>query len=463
MVGFTTHHVIMDGWSLDIFERELWALYDAGGDPGAAALPEVAVQYADYASWHRDLVAGQADADLDYWRKALDGATPACPAPDHTAPGHADVSGGKAAVTVPASELDSFTTIRTAAGTDFVALFAIWCLFLARHTGQRDVTVGTPVSGRSHADTAAIIGCLVNTLALRVRVDPGTDFPGYLSTVRAAVLDALAHQEIPFDHIVRAVAPRRAGARNPLYTTLFTYTPAEDASWHNRTLANGLTLTALPVDSGGSHLDLGLTASATSEGLVLRLEYSTDLYDPATVDGYLSSLTSLIATVSHNPGARLHALLEPTLRERQLLTSWDDAAAAPSSAVPLQDLIAAQAAATPEAVAIEAQDTCLTYRELDAAASALARPAPPGRGPRRRRRRHPPPARRHRDHRRPRYLESRRRVPPARPGPAPGPHQRPDRRRPPGPANHRRPHAPPRPGLSPDRTPVRPGPRTRPG
>ncbi len=373
VVGFTTHHAIMDGWSLDIFERELWALYDAGGDTAGAALPAVAVQYADYASWHRDLVAGQADADLDYWRTALDGAAPASPAPDRTAADRTDLSGAEAAVTVPASELDWLATTRTAAGTDFVALLAIWCLFLARHSGQRDLTVGTPVSGRSHSDTAALIGCLVNTLALRVRVDPGTDFPGYLRAVRAAVVDALAHQEIPFDHIVRAVAPRRAAASNPLYTTLFAYTPAEDAGWHIRTLANGLTLTALPVDAGGSLLDLTLTSTRTPDGLLLRLKYNTDLYDRVTIDGYLSSLASLIAAVSHDPGARLHALLEPTPRERQLLASWNDAAGAPASAVPLHDLIAAQAAATPGAVAIEAQDTCLTYRELEAAAGRLAR------------------------------------------------------------------------------------------
>lgn len=378
VVGFTAHHAIMDGWSQDVFERELWVLYDSGGDTAAAAaLPEPAVQYADYASWHRDLVAGRADADLDYWRAALDGAAPACPAPDRTAPDrtgpdHAGLSGNEAAVTVPGSELDWLEAARTAAGTDFVAMFAIWCLFLARHTGQRDLTVGTPVSGRSHPDTAALIGCLVNTLAVRVRVDPGTDVPGYLRTVRAAVLDALAHQEIPFDHVVRAVAPRRAADRNPLYTTLFSYTPAEDASWHNRTLSNGLTLTSLPVDAGGSLLDLTLTATRTRDGLILRLAYNTDLYHPVTIDGYLSSLASLIAAVGRDPGARLHALLEPTPCERELLTSWDDAAAAPSSTVPLHDLIAAQAAATPEAIAIEAQDTFLTYRELDAAAGALA-------------------------------------------------------------------------------------------
>ncbi len=309
VVAFTTHHVVMDTWSLDVFERELWALYDAGGDPASAGLKALDVQYCDYASWHRGLITGQADDDLAYWRQALDGATPACPAPDHPAPGHTEFSGDEVAVTVPSSALEWLAATRTAAGTDFVALFALWCLFLARHTGQRDLTVGTLVSGRSHPDTAALIGYFANTLALRVRVDPDSDFPGYLRGVRAAVLDAFAHQEIPFDHVVRAVAPRRTAARNPLFTTMFTYAPAEGGDWHIRTLANGLTLTALPVAVGGSHLDLSLAAAATPDGMVLRLEYSTDLYDPETIDGYLDSLTSLLDAVSRDPATPLRALL----------------------------------------------------------------------------------------------------------------------------------------------------------
>ncbi len=309
VVAFTTHHVIMDGWSLDIFERELWALYDAEGDPAAAGLKALDVQYADYASWHRSRTTEQAEDDLAYWRKALDGATPACPAPDHAAPEHTEFSGDEAIVTVPASELDWLAATRAAAGTDFVALFAVWCLFLARHTGQRDLTVGTQVSGRSHPDTAALVGYFVNSLALRVRIDPGADFPDYLRNVRAAVLDAFAHQDIPFDHVVRAVAPRRSAGRNPLFTTLFSYTPAEGGDWHNRSLGNGLELSALPVTVGGSHLDLSLAATQTPDGLVLRLEYSTDLYDPATIEGYLGSLAGLLAAIRSDPATPLRALL----------------------------------------------------------------------------------------------------------------------------------------------------------
>jgi hypothetical protein len=321
LVAFTAHHAIMDGWSLEVFERELWALYQAGGDPAAARLSALAIQYADYAAWHRDLTGGRAD-DLAWWRKTLNGASPVCPAPDHPAPGQTEFSGAQAAVTVPAGTLDRLATIHAAAGTDFVALFAVWCLFLARHTSQRDLTVGTLVSGRSHPDTAALIGYFVNTVALRVRVDPSAGFLGYLRQVRAVVLDAFAHQEVPFDRVVRAVAPRRSPVRNPLFTTLFSYLSAEAAGWRSRTLADGLKLTALPLTDGGSHsarrrapwlrymrIDLSLTAARTPDGLVLRLEYSADLYDLATITGYLGSLTSLLDAVSHDPATPLAALL----------------------------------------------------------------------------------------------------------------------------------------------------------
>ncbi|HET9893996.1 MAG TPA: amino acid adenylation domain-containing protein, partial [Streptosporangiaceae bacterium] len=372
LLQFTAHHSIIDEWSLEVFERELWALYAAGGDAAAAELPEPAIQYADYAAWHRELIAGQADDDLAYWREALDGASPACPAPDHPAPERTEFSGDQVTIRVPDTELRWLAATRTAAGTDFVALFAIWCLFLARHTGQRDLTVGTLVAGRSHPDTASLIGYFVNTLALRVRIDPAAGFPGYLRSVRAAVFDAFAHQEIPFEQVVRAVAPQRTAARNPLFTTMFSYVTETEQDIGTRDLPGGLTLTPLPSGGGGSHFDLSLTAARTPDGLVLRLEYSTDLYDRATIDGYLDSLASLLATVSADPDASLDAFSEPTPRERRLLGSWNDVSAAPTSAVPLHELMAAQAAAAPQVVAIEAQDMCLTYGELDAAVTALA-------------------------------------------------------------------------------------------
>lgn len=139
------------------------------------------------------------------------------------------------------------------------------------------------------------------------------------------VLDAFAHQDIPFEHVVRAVAPRRAAAHNPLFRTLFSYESTDPSS---RSRTDGLTLTPLPAEVGGSHFDLSLTAARTHDGLVLRLEYSTDLYDPATITGYLDSLTDLLTALAARPAAPLHAFLEPTPREAALLAAWNQAATA---------------------------------------------------------------------------------------------------------------------------------------
>ncbi len=368
---FTAHHVVIDEWSLEIFERELWALYAGAGLADLSIQAAPAIRYADYASWHRDLIAARTGADLAWWASTLDGAEPVSPVPDHAVPDRTDFSGSNAVVTAGPAALAWLDAARiTAAATDFVVLLALYSIFLARHAGRRDLTIGTHVSGRDHPDTAAMIGFFVNTVALRIRVDTALAFPGHVAYIRQVVLDAFAHQEIPFEHVVRAVAPHRAAASNPLFTTSYAHEPA--TSLTGRALPGGLTLTPRPAGGDGSHFDLTLNTARTPGGLVLGLQYSTALYDQATITGYLDALTGLLATLTADPGTPVRQLLEPTPRETARLISWNDAGAAPTSAVPLQDLIAAQAAATPDATAIEAADTCLTYRELDTAAGGLA-------------------------------------------------------------------------------------------
>ncbi len=366
LLQFTTHHFVMDEWSQEIFDRELWELY-AGDLAGAPA-----IQYADYAAWHRDLTAATAEDDQAWWKQNLDGAEPVSPVPDHPAPDRTSFSGDQAAATAGPGTTGWLDATRTAAATtDFVVLLAVWSLFLARHTGRRDLTIGTVVSGRNHPDTAGLIGFLVNTLALRVRVDPDADFPALVRQIRQVVLDAFAHQEIPFEHVVRAAAPQRTAASNPLFTTSYSHDPATAAPAELG--AGELALTPVPASDGGSHFDLSLTTARTPGGLALHLAYSTDLYDPATIAGFLGSLTDLLTALADRPAAALHTFLAPSPREQELLTSWNDAAAAPASDLPLSDLIAAQAAATPDAAAIEAQGATVSYRELDAAATTLAR------------------------------------------------------------------------------------------
>ncbi len=279
---FTAHHVVIDGWSHGIFEQELWALYAARGDAAAGltdpAIQAAPIQYADYASWHRELIASTAADDVTWWTETLDGATPASPVPDHPAPDPADFSGDHAVVTAGPAAVAWLTVTRTtAATTDFVVLLALFCVFLARHSGHRDLTVGTLVSGRNHPDTAGLIGFLVNTVPLRVRVDPAATFPDHVARVRQVVLNAFAHQETPFEHVVRAAAPQRAAARNPLFTSLYDHNTGTAAA---RTLPGGLILTRHPAgDKGGTQFDLSLSTAREADSLYLQLDYRTARYE----------------------------------------------------------------------------------------------------------------------------------------------------------------------------------------
>ncbi|HET9898353.1 MAG TPA: amino acid adenylation domain-containing protein, partial [Streptosporangiaceae bacterium] len=258
-----------------------------------------------------------------------------------------------------------------AATTEFVVLLALYSVFLARHAGRRDLTIGTPVSGRDHPDTAGLVGFLVNTLALRIHIDAARTFPDHIAYVRQVVLDAFAHQEIPFEHVVRAVAPQRTAARNPLFTTSYAHDTATTTG--AVTLPGGLTLAPHAAGgSGGSHFDLTLNTARTADGLHLGLEYSTALYEAATIAGYLDSLTDLLAALAADPDIAVGRLLEPTERETARLRGWNDTVT-PTTTTPLHELITAQAAATPDAVAVEAPDLTLTYGKLDTAATALAR------------------------------------------------------------------------------------------
>ncbi|WP_344254814.1 condensation domain-containing protein, partial [Actinoplanes campanulatus] len=179
VVLFVAHHIAVDEWSMGIFERELWELYRTGGD---AELPPPPVRYADYAAWHRDLVASRADQDLAFWRHTLEDA-PTSAWPDRNA-ARAAAPGGSSRL-VPADRLQGLDQARAEAGaTEFMSFLAVYCLLIARSSGERDITVGIPVSGRTHPDLAPVVGFFVNTLALRVTVDPADDFLAHLRRVR---------------------------------------------------------------------------------------------------------------------------------------------------------------------------------------------------------------------------------------------------------------------------------------
>ncbi|MFI9271113.1 amino acid adenylation domain-containing protein [Kitasatospora sp. NPDC052896] len=364
LILFAAHHVILDEWSLAILERELWTLYRG------EQLPPLDVQYADFSVWQREHLA--TGDDLAHWQRELADAIPAAPHPDRTPPEHSAFVGDRRTATVPDDRLGWLTELQQKVGTtDFTVLFALHCLFLARHSGTTDVTVGTPVSGRTHADLAGQLGFFVNTLAVRVRLDPTEDFPTYLRRVRGIVLDAFAHQELPFEQVVRAVAPARAAARNPLFSTMFSYAPAQVSAELLAGLPAGLSVEHVQLPFSGSHFDLSLAANRTTDGLLLTLDFSTERYEGATADQLLRSLTDLFAALAADPGASMGTLLRPSPRELTQLQAWNDTVTARPDA-PVHELLRAQARRTPDAVAIEADDTTLTFAELDTASDHLA-------------------------------------------------------------------------------------------
>ncbi|MFV2098683.1 amino acid adenylation domain-containing protein, partial [Micromonospora sp. LOL_014] len=368
---FVAHHVAVDEWSVDVLDRELWALYRAGGDAAAAGLPPIEVSYADYAMWHRDLVARRADDDLDYWRRTLDGAAPAWPKPSVTRP--ATVTAGERTRTLPADLLAGLDRIRARAGaTEFAAHLAVYLLLLARVSGERDLTVGVPVAGRSHPDLAPLVGFFVNTLALRVTVRPEDDFGAHLRRVRSAVLDAFAHQEAPFEHVVRAVAADRVDGGNPLFRTLFAFTPDAPAADRLAAAAPGLTMRDLRLGGGGKHFDVTLGAARTPDGLRLDLEFGTDVLAEADADELLAAYADLLRTLTGSPHAAVSDLLAASPRERERITAWTGAGAVEGPVTPVHELLRERAARWPDAVAVESAAGTLTHAGLDARSEVLA-------------------------------------------------------------------------------------------
>jgi amino acid adenylation domain-containing protein len=372
VVLFVAHHIAIDEWSLDVVEAEFWALYRTGGDVAAAGLAPLTVSYADYAAWHRELVEGRADEDLAYWRQALRGATSSWP---HALGENAVPAAGELTRTVPADSLTGLDRVRARVGaTDFMVYLAVYCLLLARQSGERDFTVGVPVSGRTHADLAPLVGFFVNTLALRVVVRPEDDFEAHLERVREVVLGAFAHQEAPFEQVVRAVAPERAEDTNPLFRTMFSFTEGGHyADRLARTAPGGLTVAELPLGGGSDRFDLSLSTTRTADGLHLNLEFSGECFAVAAAEDLVTSFTELLHAVAASPHTAVADFLRASRRDRERLAAWSGQRAGAVEHRVVHESLRERVELWPDAVAVESGDERVTFAELDARSEVLAR------------------------------------------------------------------------------------------
>ncbi|WP_330241204.1 non-ribosomal peptide synthetase [Streptomyces sp. NBC_00525] len=368
----TMHHIISDGWSLDLLLRELGALYGAFRKGEPDPLPPPPLQYGDYAVWQRRRLTGERlRKQEEFWRERLTGAPALCEVPtDRPRPDRQDHAGG----TVPCRlEPDLAARLRDLARrhdtTLFVTLLAAWAAVLARISGEDEVVVGTPTANRAQAGTDDVVGLFVNTLALRLDTSGTPTVAEWLRRVKEATTAALAHQDLPFERVVDLVHPARSLAHSPLFQMFFAWQDARE-----RTLdVPGLAPVALPPDpSVSAKFDLMLKLSDAGDRIEGGIEYAKALFDHDTVERYAGHWHTLLRGMADGDGVRLDALALTTPAEQAQILDDFNATAAPLPETCAHHVFEAHATATPEAIALVHQDTELTYAQLDARAARLA-------------------------------------------------------------------------------------------
>ncbi|MEU7876480.1 amino acid adenylation domain-containing protein, partial [Dactylosporangium sp. NPDC049140] len=351
ILAIAKHHVVSDEWSAEILRRELDALY--AGDE-LAPLP---VQYADFAVWQRRWLTGEVlDRQVGYWRDRLDG-VPVLELPaDRPRPARRSSAGAVLRFAVPAAVADGLRTVARDAGASmFMTVFAAFNVLLSRYAGQDDVVVGTPIANRNRAEIEGLIGFFVNTLVLRTDLSGDPTFAELLGRVRAGTLDAYAHQDVPFEHLVDELGVDRDRSRTPLFQVLFNYAAGGESA--EPVLRTGSV--PMPVK-----FDLSVAVVEAGAGLVGEVQYSTVLFDEARMVRLIGHFQQLLAAVSADAGRRLSDVPVLTELERQELAGWSETAADLPAVETVAELIAARVQADPGAVAVRSGDDVLTYGEL---------------------------------------------------------------------------------------------------
>jgi amino acid adenylation domain-containing protein len=373
VLAIAKHHVVGDEWSAGILRRELEVLYAAAREGVEPGLPELPVQYADFAVWQRGWLTGEVLADqLGYWRGRLAGA-PVLELPtDRPRPVVRSAQGGVLGFTVPAVVADGLRALsREAGATMFMTVFAAFTVLLSRYSGQDDIVVGTPIANRNRAEIEPLIGFFVNTLVLRTDLSGDPTFTEVLGRVRAGTLAAYAHQDVPFEQLVDELGVARDRSRTPLFQVLFNYVSAEAAGAGS----------AVPGESEGGVEGLGggsavfdLTVSVGERGGVLvgGVEFSTALWDESSVRRLVGHFQRVLGAVAVAAGCRLSRLPLLSPVEAQGLRDWSGGGVVPVPSGGVHDLVSARAAADAGAVAVVGGGESVTYGELEVRANRLA-------------------------------------------------------------------------------------------
>jgi len=377
------HHIVSDGWSMQVLNLELRTAYAARQAGEAPALPPLPLQYSDFAAWQRARLDSEAmDQELQHWRRRLQGAPASLELPtDRPRPAVQSTQGARLTMVLPRELAGRLRGIaQDAQATLFMTLLAAFGVLLKRYSGQEDILVGTPVAGRQRRELGGLIGFFVNTLVLRADLSGTPTFRDLLGRLREETLDALEHQELPFERLVEELAPSRDLSRSPLFQVMFvmqnTREPALQALEDQLQKARRGDLRRIhwALEGAQSKFDLTLTAAEEGGGLRLTLEYASEIFEEATARRLLEHYRTLLETAAADPARPIDELpmMGPAER-RRMLTGWNRTAVRLDVERCLHDVFAAQAAATPGAVAVECEGETMTYASLDAVSAQWAR------------------------------------------------------------------------------------------
>ncbi len=366
------HHIVSDGWSLGILIREIAALYAAYSTNRPSPLPELSIQYADFAFWQRQWLQEEAlEAQVSYWREQLGGRLPVLELPtDHPRPPVPTLEGAIESFDLSGELTQSLNTLsRQQEVTLFMTLLAAFQTLLSRYADQDEIIIGCDIANRNHAATEDIIGFFVNMLVIRTSFSGNPTFRELLERVREVTLGAYAHQDLPFEQLVGALQPERDLSRNPLFQVNFAF---QNTPWQKLELP-GLTLTPLEMDAAITRFDMTLSMEETPQGLRGSLVYSTDLFAANTIRRLIGHFKTLLQGIVEQPEQRVSdSPLLTEAEQEQLIVAWNHPVQDYPPPLTIHQLFEAQVERTPDAVAVVFDNQQLTYRELNRKANQLA-------------------------------------------------------------------------------------------
>jgi amino acid adenylation domain-containing protein len=368
----TMHHIVSDGWSIGIFIREVVSLYETFLSGQPSPLPELPIQYADFAHWQRHWLSGDMlETQLNYWKQQLADAPPLLELPtDRPRPPVQTFRGATEHFQLKPDLTRRLKTLSQRSGaTLFMTLLGAFVTLLSRYSDQEDIVVGSPIANRNRSEIESLIGFFVNTLVLRIDLSGNPTFQELLGRVRKVALDAYAHQDLPFEKLVEELQPERNLSRNPLVQVAFTL---ENEPMPSLELPN-LSLNFLEFNTDTAKVDLEFYLREVAEGLSGCFVYNTDLFDATTITRMVGHFQTILEAIVANPQQRVSELplLTPT-EQHQLLVEWNDTFAVYPFDKCIHQLFESQVERTPNAVAVVFEGQQLTYRELNARANQLA-------------------------------------------------------------------------------------------